>query len=197
MLGIVPRSGAIRLLILSNLHQGGGSTPFDPSDIRGSFDIAVIAGDCAGRLICSLAWLGERFAGTPTIYVPGNHDFYRDEGPFGFTMGDEIDAGREAVARLGIHLLSDDGCEIGGLRFFGATLWTDLRASLHWNRSQTFAEARRWMNDYRRIHRRSSTRRSGRICPEDTLTWHRRSRAFFEAALKGGNVEQTIVITAY
>lgn len=185
----------MRLLILSDLHQGEGGTPFGPSEIRQSFDVAIVAGDCAGRLTSSLAWLGERFPGTPTIYVPGNHDAYRDEGPFGFTIKDELEAGRETAARLGIHLLSDDGCEIGGLRFLGATLWTDLRASHHWSRSHAFAEARRWMNDYRRIHRRSSTRRSRRIRPEDTLAWHRRSRAFLESAFCEGGGDRTIVVT--
>ena len=186
-----------RLLILSDLHQNDGGRTFDPaSEITAPFDIAIVAGDCAGRLTSSIAWLGDRFAGVPTIYVPGNHDFYRDGGPYGFTIEDELAAGCDLAVRLGITLLSDDAATIGGLTFLGATLWTSLHSRLHASRRHAFADANRWMNDYHFIHRNSSTRRSRRVTPDDTLAWHRRSRRFLADAFAGGiDPRRTIVVT--
>ncbi|TFF19860.1 metallophosphoesterase [Jiella endophytica] len=186
-----------RLLILSDLHQNDGGRPFDPAaEVTVPFDVAVIAGDCAGRLTSSIAWLGERFAGTPTIYVPGNHDWYRDGGPLGFTIEDELAAGRDLAARLGVTLLSDDVAEIGGIRFLGTTLWTDLRSRHHATRRHAFADANRWMNDYHCIHRNSSTRRSRRITPNDTLDWHRASRRFLaDAFAEDADPRRTVVVT--
>ncbi|WP_102959332.1 metallophosphoesterase [Mangrovicella endophytica] len=185
----------MRLLIVSDLHQGEGGLPFDPSDIREPFDIAVVAGDNAGRLTSSIAWLGDRFLGTPTIYTPGNHDFYRDEGPDGSTIEDETEAGMELADRLGIHLLIDGEANVGGLRFLGSTLWTDLRAGHHHSLSHSSGDARRGMNDYRRIHRRSSTRRSRRLDPSDTLRFHHASRRFLGEAFVTGDASRTIVVT--
>ena len=132
----------------------------------------------------------------PTIYVPGNHDWYRDGSPNGFTVEDELQAGRDLAARLGITLLSDAAATINGLTFLGATLWTDLRSHLHVSRAQAHAAAHRGMNDYHFIHRASSTRRSRRITPATTLAWHRASCRFLADAF-AGDIEprHTVVVT--
>ncbi|WP_421459911.1 metallophosphoesterase [Aurantimonas sp. NFXS3] len=186
-----------RLLVLSDLHQNDGGRSFDPAtEITTPFDIAIIAGDCAGRLTASLKWLGERFAGVPTVYVPGNHDWYRDGSPNGFTVEDELQAGRDLADRLGITLLSNEAATINGLTFLGATLWTDLRSHLHVSRAQAHAAARRGMNDYHFIHRISSTRRSRRITPARTLAWHRDSCRFLgDAFARGIDPRRTVVVT--
>ncbi|MCW7542171.1 metallophosphoesterase [Aurantimonas litoralis] len=186
-----------RLLVLSDLHQNDGGRSFDPAnEITTPFDIAIVAGDCAGRLTASIKWLEERFAGVPTVYVPGNHDWYRDGSPYGFTVEDELQAGRDLAARFGITLLSDAAATINGLTFLGATLWTDLRSDSHVSRAQAHAAARRGMNDYRFVHRASSTRRSRRITPATTLAWHRASLRFLADAFAGGiDPRRTIVVT--
>ena len=186
-----------RLLILSDLHQNDRGRFFDPAtEVTAPFDIAIVAGDCAGRLTSSIAWLGDRFAGVPTIYVPGNHDWYRDGGPNGFTVDDELAAGREVAERLGVTLLSDEAATISGVTFLGSTLWTDLQSRLHATRRHAHADANRWMNDYHCIHRSSTTRRSRRITPDDTLAWHRRSRRFLADAFAGDiDPRRTVVVT--
>lgn len=184
-----------RLFVISDLHQGEGGVPFDPALIRTPFDIAIVAGDCAGRLTSSITWLSERFAGLPTIYVAGNHDFYRDEGPDGFTIEDETEAGLELADRLGIHLLVDGEASIGGLRFLGSTLWTDLRGGIHHSLSHASGDARRGMNDYRRIHRRSTARRSRRLDPSYTLRLHQESRRCLERAFTSGDPARMVVVT--
>ncbi|BDA84209.1 hypothetical protein Sa4125_17510 [Aureimonas sp. SA4125] len=133
--------------------------------------------------------------GIPTIYVPGNHDFYRNGGPDGFTINSEIDDGRELAAKTGVHLLIDDTIELAGYRFLGSTLWTDLRACHSRDLAHACGEARRGMNDYRRIHRASSTRRSRRLQPSDTLAMHRRSWIFLSDQFRAGDASRTIVVT--
>jgi hypothetical protein len=52
------------------------------------------------------------------------------------------------------------------------------------------------MNDYRFIHRISSTRRSRPITPATTLAWHRASCRFLADAFAGGlDPRRTIVVT--
>ena len=61
-----------------------------------------------------------QFPVTPILYVPGNHEFYgRDVQE---TLSDLQRAGR----RFGVDVLHGRGVVIGGVRFLGATLWTDF-----------------------------------------------------------------------
>ena len=56
-----------------------------------------------------------------TLYVPGNHEYY----------GSDIDGARDTLARACamhcITLLDPGAVTIEGVRFIGATLWTDFR----------------------------------------------------------------------
>jgi Calcineurin-like phosphoesterase len=62
----------------------------------------------------------------PVLYVPGNHEY--DGGDL-----DEIHAAlKSACARLGIIWLDREVLVIDGVRFIGATLWTDFAALSQW-----------------------------------------------------------------
>jgi Icc-related predicted phosphoesterase len=186
----------MRALIISDLHQNEGGADYDPSAISAVFDVAIVAGDAAGRLTYSLLWLNERFGGVPVIYVAGNHDFYRSGTPGdGFTFEDELLAGRDLAARLGIHLLENDRLDLDGIRFLGATLWTDLRSKVHFSQFAADGAAKRGMNDYRRIHRRSTTRGSRPIGPEFTRNLHRTSTGWLSAEMAIPFNGPTIVVT--
>ena len=63
------------------------------------------------------------------LYVPGNHDFWWDRGDDRYTLADQISRGRELAARRGVRLLIDDAATIGGVRFLGSTLFTDLASA--------------------------------------------------------------------
>jgi predicted phosphodiesterase len=186
----------MRALILSDLHQGEGGVDYDPAKIQEPFDLVIVAGDAAGRLTHSLEWLHERFGGSPVVYVAGNHDFYRSGEPgAGFTIEGEMQAGRELAARRGIHFLENDLIDIGATRILGATLWTDLRSKLHHSQSAADGEVKRRMNDYRRIHRKSSTRGSRPISPEFTRAMHYASRAWLDAAMAQPFEGKTLIVT--
>jgi hypothetical protein len=62
----------------------------------------------------------KEFGAGEKIYVPGNHDFYRTP-----SMEWERRCAAPLFAEAGIHLLDPGVVVIGGVRFVGATLWTD------------------------------------------------------------------------
>jgi 3',5'-cyclic AMP phosphodiesterase CpdA len=99
-----------RLWIFSDLHQDWADNAWDPAAHApsGGFDIAVIAGDVHSPLPKALDWLADRLLGVPTIYVPGNHDFWWDGGDDRYMIDDVIARGRDSAVRHGIHLLLDD-----------------------------------------------------------------------------------------
>lgn len=86
-------------------------------------DVAIVAGDIADGLTKrALPWLAACVVPyvRHVVYVPGNHDFY------GVRWQSQLERGREAAAAAGIHLLAvGETADIEGVRFVGATLWTD------------------------------------------------------------------------
>ena len=77
-----------RLRISSDLPRDWADNARDPTTHAPEFDIAVIAGDVHSPLTKAIDWLGDRFAGAPTIYVPGNHDLWWDRGDDRYTHAD-------------------------------------------------------------------------------------------------------------
>ena len=75
----------------------------------------MLAGDISrpGEAIAWAAGLAK-----PTLYVPGNHEFY----------GSSIDATlrdlRVLSAGTSVCVLDDDELVVDGVRFLGSTLWT-------------------------------------------------------------------------
>ena len=104
----------LRLHILSDLHLSVQGMP--PPEVHA--DLTILAGDIA-RPAAAMQWAGS--LGRPVLYVPGNHEFY----------GGDIGGTRRQLADLaaehGVHLLDQDSLVFGGVRFLGATLWTDFQ----------------------------------------------------------------------
>jgi hypothetical protein len=87
----------------------------------------------------------------------------------------------------------DDVVEVAGTRFVGSTLWTDFRhGSDSW--AHAAGSARRFINDYRRIRRRTSGRHR-HFRPIEALALHRASRAFIDDALAAPFDGPTAVVT--
>ena len=182
-----------RLWIFSDLHQDWADNAWDPTARAPAFDVAVVAGDVHSPLSSAIDWLGDRLAGAPTIYVPGNHDFWWNRGDDRYTYADQVSRGRDLAARRGVHLLIDDTVVLSGVRFLGSTLWTDLRLDTY-SAAAAARDAQRWMNDYRRIRRRSSSRHKY-IRPSDTVDLHRASRAWLDGQLALPHAGSTVVVT--
>jgi len=182
-----------RLWIFSDLHQDWADNAWDPTARAPNFDVAIVAGDVHSPLTKAIDWLADRLAGAPVIYVPGNHDFWWDRGDDRYTYADQISRGRDLAARRGLHLLSDNTVTLSGVRFLGSTLWTDLRLDTY-SATAAAREARRGMNDYKRIRRRSSAKHKY-IRPSDTVDLHRTGRAWLDGQLALPHVGPTVVVT--
>ena len=184
-----------RLWIFSDLHQDWADNAWDPSAHvpAGGFDIAVVAGDVHMPLTKAIDWLGDRLPGVPTVYVPGNHDFWWDRSDDRYMFDDVVARGRDKASQHGIHLLLDDAVILDGVRFVGGTLWTDLRLG-SWSSGHALNTSRRFMNDYKRI-RRGRSGHHKYVRPADTLALHRLTSSFLDAQLSASCALPTVVVT--
>ena len=97
---------------ISDLH-GYVPTPSVQVDIDRA-DVVCICGDVEGYDAQTLVWLNE--LKKPVVFTPGNHDrFFSDPTAKRYNWG------------LGPHVrvLIDEGCELGGVRFWG-TPWSPI-----------------------------------------------------------------------
>lgn len=161
----------MRLTPLSDLHFEVAKSGWRPR-LRADVDVLVVAGDVyEGDIAAGIAWTAEVADGRPSVFVPGNHEFW------GRTIEDELDRGREAAASLGVAMLDGQGwVAIGGADFVGGTLWTDMTLNVP-------ADGR--------IHGPQlgepvDVRGAGidrRAKPADAVRWHRRTAGAIEKAL--------------
>jgi hypothetical protein len=122
----------------------------------------------------------------PCVYVAGNHEFYKG----GIKEG--LEDGRVAAERFpDVHFLEDEATIIGGVRFVGATLWTDFRIDGSQQLSMRIARER--MNDYRKIALQRSPWQ--RFVPVAACRMHQGSRRFFETTLRVDRDVPTVVVS--
>ena len=151
-------------------------------------DVVVVAGDTCEGCEKGFALLRRAIpAPTPIVAVAGNHEFYKS------CLPDELVRARVAAAGHGITFLDDDEVVIGGVRFLGATLWTDYALDGEAWRPLAMAAARAAMNDHRRIAMSKDPWR--RFRPEDALALHRASRRFLGEVLAVPFAGPTVVVT--
>lgn len=168
----------MRIHVLSDLHLE--FAPFQPSSVAA--DVTVLAGDI-DRGKRGLQWAHQAFGGRPVVYVSGNHEYYAHALP---KLTDELlAAGEEPV-----HFLERTRVEIGGVRFFGCTLWTDFQ--LLGSPALARDTAQLQMNDYRKIRLSPQYRK---LRARDTLDLHYRSRAWLEAAIERGETRGAVIVT--
>jgi len=174
----------MKVWILSDLHleYAGLKEPLEPPDA----DVCVMAGDLCRSIDIGVRWLARHIApAMPCIYVAGNHEFYKG------AIVEGIEAGRAAARRTrGVHFLENDAVTIGGMRFLGATLWTDF--GLYGAPEAAMNHARRLMNDYRKIAWRKDPWQ--RFVPIHPLRLHQESKGFLSRELKA-NPSPTVVVT--
>ena len=120
------------------------------------------------------------------VYIAGNHEFYGKKSRFGYHGYEEY---REALRGLKRSIfLEQETLELhNGWTVIGATLWTDLSNPV------AEANARSHMNDYQKIQRDAEP--YGKICPNDTTKWHRRSTKFIKQALQESDPKRTVLLT--
>ncbi len=174
----------MKIWVLSDLHLEFADLkePLDPPDA----DVCVMAGDLCRGIDNGVRWLARHIApAMPCVYVAGNHEFYKG------SIREGLEAGLAAAKKTpGVHFLENDIVTIGGVRFLGATLWTDFR--LHRAPEPAMEHARRRMNDYRQIAWQKKPWQ--RFLPVHSLRLHEDSKAFLTRE-PGSNPVPTVVVT--
>jgi predicted phosphodiesterase len=142
-------------------------------------EVAIVAGDTVND-----DWLVTLSRIIPTIFVPGNHDFYKT------TMSERRKQLHELSQKnVGLFVLDSSAMMFKGVRFIGSTLWTDYNGG---NQLSMF-ECRKAMNDHKKI---TWTKQPfERFLPRHALLEHRMSRRFIEQSLLLEHEAKTVVIT--
>jgi len=168
----------MKLWIVSDLHVN--HLPWVPNCVP-EHDVLVVAGDVSdngGRTLRELHALHRR-TGKPVIFVPGNHDAF--DGPLeGFSPQLK---GAVHVLPAGQHALID------GVRFIGATLWSDFLLFDTEFASQAWAA--RHMPEYQHVWRHDGSK----LWPIDTAAAHDRHRARIATELMQSFEGPTVVVT--
>ncbi|MEH2470362.1 Icc-related predicted phosphoesterase [Nitrobacteraceae bacterium AZCC 2161] len=175
----------MRLQIFSDLHLDAATTK--PIAVADTVDAVVVAGDtCQGAVQAFQALRRTVPIHVPIVMVMGNHEYYHR------TFHKELTLALAAARDFNITLLEEGATVIGGVRFIGATLWTD---ALFGGSSMDLAihAARLGLNDHRCITWREMPMQ--RFDPEDALAMHRQSRAYLAAVLATPFPGPSVVVT--
>lgn len=132
---VVGRHRPSRIHVLSDVHLETG--PYQiPEGL--DFDILIAAGDI-GPVKQAVDWLAS--IGKPVVYVLGNHEHWQHD------FGDALALAKAAAKGTKVKVLEREAAVIRGVRFLGATLWTDFGG---WNAD--LVETATWyMRDYSQI----------------------------------------------
>jgi predicted phosphodiesterase len=150
--------------------------------MRGGCDLVILAGDIHTKSR-GVAWAQSTFD-VPVIYVSGNHELYK--GHFDNTLRSM----KELALGTNVHVLEEDSVVIDGARVLGATGWTDFSAG--GNVFQSSEEARRGMNDFRRIRAGEGYRA---LSVSDVINRNRQTHEWLSHKLSEEFNGKTIVVT--
>ena len=170
----------MKIWLASDLHTDAAR--WEPRVVP-DHDVLVLAGDIAngpGAAVAELTRI-QVLTGRPIIFVPGNHDVL-----------DSTLRPREfqGLAWPIVVLRAGASINIEGVRFVGATLWTDFELNDLGERPQRWAIAS--MPEYRTVLHDSEDRR---ITPRDIGLEHDHDRVALEAALSRPHDGKTVVVT--
>ena len=169
----------MKIQILSDIHLEFGDFELPTTDA----DVLVVAGDLHTGTK-GAQWLLEQNFKVPVIYVLGNHEYYKQTYP---VLQAKI---RSLLEGTSVHLLENQFIDIDGVRFHGATLWTDFE--IFGNARLTGFECHQRMNDFKKIKRAPNY---SKIRPQDVAMIHYRSREWLSASLANSSSKLNVVIS--
>lgn len=169
----------MKIQIISDLHQ-----EFGISDLSfENADLVILAGDI-NLGTKGIEWIKKYIPYKPVIYILGNHEYYK--GTYPNTLHKIISASNDS----NVTVLENNRVEINGIRFHGATLWTDF--SLFGNPVEYGMICQSKMKDYKLIRRDPSYSKLRSI---DSFKIHQISRAWLEESLEESKEYKNVVIT--
>jgi Icc-related predicted phosphoesterase len=178
----------MKVQIFSDLHVD--VLPIKKITIAEVVEAVIVAGDtCEGALRAFEHLRRIVPMPIPILMVLGNHEFYRRFIP------DELASARSHASAFNIHVLgqNDAAIVLGGVRFVGATLWTDYRIFGDANMTAAMHACASGMNDHRRIGWQKQPWL--RFRPQEAALLHHRSRTYLERVLAAPFAGPTVVVT--
>lgn len=179
--------GTLKAAVFSDLHLKYNRVLDFKFALPDDVDVLIIAGDISSPVAGSLSWLEDQFPDREIVFVAGNHEHYGEV--YEESMG-------EGMAERGkyphIHFLENEAVVIKGVRFLGATLWTDFE--LFGDPSAAMITAFDLMNDYKVIQTTKDDKYY-RFRPTQTKAFHAESREWLRAALATPHDGPTVVVT--
>lgn len=173
------RSTNMNIQIISDIHLEFGSTEWDFSKA----DVVVLAGDThVGTK--GVEWAKKYIPSVPVIYILGNHEYYKGSYPKTLHKIQEVAKGSNVI------VLENDRIDLDGIRFHGATLWTDF--SLLGDPVKYGMLCQSKMSDYKLIRRDPSYSKLRTI---DTYHIHQQSKRWLQRSLEESIGHKNIVIT--
>ena len=169
----------MRIQIISDLHQEFGLTDLNFD----SADMVILAGDI-NLGTKGIEWIKTYIPNKPVVYVLGNHEYYKRSYPK--TLHKIVAKAKGSNVRV----LENERIEFEGIRFHGATLWTDF--SLFGNPIEYGVICQEKMNDYKQIRRDPSY---SRLRTTDTFKIHQFSKLWLQESLEESIGYKNVVIT--
>lgn len=176
----------MNIQIFSDLHLDVAS--IKPITIVDSVELVIVAGDtCEGapRAFEQLRQIVPQ--SIPIVMVLGNHEYYHHVLPV------ELALAREQAAGCNIHLLENASVIIGGVRFLGATLWTDYALFGAAHVPAVMDACADGLNDHRLIGWQKQPWQ--RFRPLHAGLLHRQSRVFLEDLMATPFAGPTVVVS--
>lgn len=145
-------------------------------------DVLVLAGDISAG-VNAIQWgqtLARQRPGIKVVQVAGNHEHYRQEIKKNILL-----MRKEASKNQNHYFLENNSIDIDGVRFVGATLWTDFSHPTGAGAGRDFnmAVAPSLMNDYRMIKYQYGPDQWGKLSPANILNTHVASREYIFSEL--------------
>lgn len=170
----------MKIHLLSDLHTEFANYTPQITDA----EVTILAGDI-GIGVKAVEWAIANFPGQ-VILIAGNHEYYG--GHRLHTMQQMKTVALEKASGR-VHVLDQEEILLGGVRFLGATAWTDFTCT--GNQPLAREEARMRMNDYRKIQYGSGYRKWR---PEDALIESLNTRRWVEEKLAQPFSGQTVLV---
>ncbi|AMO23752.1 metallophosphoesterase [Ramlibacter solisilvae] len=170
----------MKLHVLSDLHLSFGPMARPASDA----DVVVLAGDIA-RSRAAAEW-AQGF-GKPVLYVLGNHEYY------GASLAGAMAELKGLCQGSDVHVLDAEEIVLDGVRFLGATLWSDFDLfGPGEKKAAAMAAAQHMLRDFSAIR----TDEAGTLfTPAHSAALFRRHAAWLNEKLATPHAGPTVVIT--
>lgn len=192
----------MRAFVISDIHRVPMDIYRGPIGIPEA-DICICAGDVTDNVYTTVDYvLAEIASKMPVVLTLGNHDYYST------SIDRALEIARERFSRTNVHLLENGKVTIQGVRFIGATLWTDFEIPhgrpkggqelpVEARRDLAYHVCIRDIADFRHIYRSDERRpgETGLITVQELVSRHQLTRAYIEEELSRPFEGETVVIT--